>query len=176
MVVDTVKGTRGRWGVSTTRGVERAWMIVDEGAERSQILRYMASSRILVPLKNSGRTPARVYSSGFWYGAVVDINELPAVPVYEEENPPERLLEEYIVAPNDTTYANVGFSPWNKTISPENPADSPKPVRALYGYVRYRDAFGRDHELRFGYVFEPFPHSPEGTFKRGAPVGYNRAT
>jgi hypothetical protein len=151
--------------------IERPWLIATVGQLQEvaieAIRQHMMSAKCTI--RNCGKTPAWITA---WINVtkVIEIGEeLPPEPDYGEEI--ER-LDEYPLPPEGTIGSMLNWHP-------DQVRDAHRDKLALYafGFVSYRDGFGRSHETRFCYrYYPPFRNNKMQGFHLGGPPEYNNHT
>jgi hypothetical protein len=126
--------------------------------------------------KNFGKTPCWIVAGSAALVTVRSLDELPPEPNY----PPSVLTADIPVAP-DTATPEVGifFHPNRQFVRNEILEVERREVLIYaYGYARYRDVSGTEHETRFGGVYAVPPEGvPIGrALIRSGPRAYNRHT
>ncbi len=175
--------------VKTARNTNRAWIIVSPANETPQF-GYILDPKepkdedfgkdktnvFGVAFKNTGGTPARLIEYSVIYMYIDRLDNIPQEPDYGKIMSFDGLL----LVKEDSI---GGF-----TFLKSNPLPTKAQVMAIhrkeafvyaYGFVSYRDVYGRKHETRFGYLyFSPLGLDPRPAgFKREElPTAYNNAT
>jgi hypothetical protein len=144
-------------------------------------------------IQNAGNSVAQIDEVSVKYVYIEEgISRLPETPVYGRISPQNG----YLLIPKDEYWATERLGNFDTATTDEsrskgtengllkksqiaNLEDGSDSLYA-YGFVRYRDVFGKHRETRFGYVYE-FPqwYQPElgkARFKHDGPEQYNRAT
>lgn len=174
--------------VKTARNTERAWIIVNP-TERAPEIGFVPEpgdppdalgrdrpNYFAFSIKNTGNTPARLIEAAASYRIVARLEDVPPEPSY----PPKISYNEMILVKDDSL-GMVAFLEPNRivTSSQARAVRNKEQFWYAYGIVVYKDAFGHEHETRFGYVyFFPLGGDPRplGFVREGLPPAYNRAT
>ena len=82
---------------------------------------------------------------------------------------------------SETLRVKIDFMDGKEEFQPQQMSKvrSGEALLAIYGFVRYRDAFKRKHEVRFCYFYDPKKgpnHWTDGKFKLHGPPAYNSHT
>lgn len=134
---------------------ERAWLIVNYVNEKGKNLEDKQVLELHWAIKNVGGTPAILLETKARFHVINIYPSLPEDPVAELSQVPDYgepiIINERLLAPGDS----IGyFTKWERRVDGKfvefaYPADSGQLwLVAAYGYVRYRDTFGKDHESR----------------------------
>ena len=171
------------WQVSTVHDTERAWMVVNpknwnpglaitppQGGEIPLNVFQMST-------KNVGNTPARIIETGCKYIRLEKMGDLPDEPNYGES----AMFNDMLFVPNDSIGQIAPLSP-SAVLSQEEATKISNAQMFLYayGFVAYKDAFGKLRRTRWGYEYR-FPQGGlvsfyQPSFQRAGPRNYNDAT
>lgn len=150
---------------------ERAWLMGDEigilpppDPDESRSVYWMS-----VPVKNFGKTVARVFESTVWRELYAT---LPPTPEY-----PQGSTCDIVVVPGDAHKLHFGIRP--PDLDYVRQRSSPKRLYVI-GYVKYRDIGNTERETRFCYFYHVptnYAPDPEGFYPCGnAPESYTKCT
>ena len=162
---------------------ERAWLLVTPSDWSPKYETFGPTIRtqfsvFVLAVKNVGKTPAHIQASAFRYLVLNDIADLPSEPAYSEPT----LFNGRLLTPQDSYQETREIDGWKL---PEQGNELflllNRHERFLYcfGYVKYKDDFGRERETRVGYIQEFFPQgapNPRIVRRQAGPPAYNRAT
>jgi hypothetical protein len=128
--------------------------------------------------KNCGTSPAFIEKISSRFVVIKSLNEFPPEPRYLQ--PREVLCEPEPLLPDQPSKPGV-YSPVESANSFEELDASLRRKECFlyaYGFVRYRDIYQREHETRFGLVYEsaPTPSIERDGFRLAGPAAYNRYT
>jgi hypothetical protein len=134
-------------------GIERAWILAEKS--KPKIVFYEQRQTVMVPItfKNRGNSPAYVFDLAVRCQSVTDLSSLPVIPAYASDmvfQSSPRILPR-----KKTIIAEVRLSDGQFT------GDDWRKVREgalflyVWGRIRYRDIFEREHETRFCFAYDP---------------------
>jgi hypothetical protein len=142
---------------------------------------------VIYPIRNIGRSVATIFSAESFLH-LGDSQAAPPDPsIYDSK---QLLPSEYYLPPSETDQSKTFLSPVGQAtprdptepfyvsrLTPANCASMENKSKALwsYGFVRYRDIFGRKFELRFCHRWET-RMAPSPGFMIDGPVEFNRLT
>ena len=172
--------------VSTARSSERAWIVLDilkapEQLGWKNIPDWLKSIEAELIFKNTGRTPAilKNMTARCWITENPDklprpnygIGQHPDIPKYGRILVPEQTLETLV------TFKGNNDDPTQFIDSIKRVVSGEKKI-VIYGRIIYADAFGRNQEFRFCYVWSAGKDSLAGQFgfRLGGPPEYNQQT
>jgi hypothetical protein len=127
-------------------------------------------------VKNVGKSPAFVEKVAARFIVIKSLDDLPPEPQYLQPRDLASVSEPLLV---DQTYDRAIYAPIESNLSyTELEAEhrSGKCLLYAYGFVRYSDVYGREHETRYGLVYKsaPTPTRDIDRFYIDGPPAYNR--
>jgi hypothetical protein len=170
--------------VKTARNSERAWIIVTPKNWNPPLASYDPAIGGVIPLnvfepaiKNVGRTPAKIMEIATKYERLERMEDLPNEPNYGQTG----RFDGMILVPQDSMGQRYILTPsGSMTVQERYAVQNGHAFLYAYGFVAYKDAFGKSRYTRWGYKYD-FPqggmvsiHQP--SFQRGGPPKYNEAT
>jgi hypothetical protein len=181
----------------TAKNSERAWVLVKRIGNPEQWYapdKPSYSPGMVFEFNVYGKTPARVINADFRLHPVPakprvkpPEPDLPPIPEYRRRaRSPEILEEGMILPPEDAFQVRVRLD--SPTLTAEQWVDlrDSETIMCAYGFIKYKDAFGRKKETRTCYVYNfawgGVIAAPDATilnppgFRVGGPSGYNKAT
>jgi hypothetical protein len=162
---------------------ERAWLLIapTEWNPKMETLGSAAQTQFQkfpVAVKNVGKTPAHISAFAMRYLVLNSLSELQDEPDY----PSPTLYSGRLLVPQDSYAETVCLEGWEQSKLGElsQLLSFQKKLLYAYGFIKYKDDFGKDHETRVGYAFEYFHVNmalrPSFKKRQAGPPLYNRAT
>jgi hypothetical protein len=142
---------------------ERAWIVADENPRIADIASGQPIT-IIWTIRNGGKTTARVTEKAEAYSVQFSLNGLPEQPNYSL---PTLWPDGIVLAPNSTLNCAVRVlnpDPWHQI-------ENGSMILFVYGLVKYRDVFEREHETR--YIFR---YDASKAFSADGKLEYSKAT
>jgi len=153
-----------RISAESLKDAERAWLI----GEISPIAENQAGQfvQVVCGVKNCGKTVARVLEKGENFTLQSQASDIPRTPMYQGGT--AKWENGALIAPLTYLYRTLhttGGEGWDMIRRGQQ-------VLFVFGFVRYLDIFGREHETRYLFHFDP---ATNGFFVSDHPE-YNKAT
>lgn len=170
-----------------THRQERAWIAIESIEASTELshytLMYPANIEMEYVFRNFGNTPGKLMDSRLIFRLVVQIDDLPSHPDYgEKQEFPNFPLDGVLMVPKVTFQLRQPFQGPDGTSALSNDdlvaiRDGSKQL-VSYGFIRYRDAFGKLHETRFCHVYRVVKGTNyfDGDFGMAGPSEYNKHT
>jgi len=152
---------------------ERPWVLIAAVGSEQKFRNNQMAQEAYFTIRNYGKSPAWIIEMGGTFETLKNLSELPPNPVYEHiENETNRGI---VIVPR--TVEDDKYSLWlphkNAFVNAEfqRVANTKELLWCVYGFVIYKDIFGKVRETRFCSVLDEWPR-----FKFEDVPSYNKHT
>jgi hypothetical protein len=144
--------------------IERPWLLAAEAGTLDDWSLTRQNKRIFfgyVKLKNYGKSPAWLTGLGGSFDILKSTADLPSTPIYREHEVLQDRGVVLVPLGTEDTWRTLKLPQPEDQLVPVPIGQNQEHVLCFYGYIKYKDIFGRIHETRFCYqAIDPFRAAP----------------
>jgi hypothetical protein len=137
--------------------IERPWLLVTSIGTKSDFMddgRHVTFAYFVI--KNYGNSPAWIMEMGGTFDTIPSLSALPTNPIYKHtENEANRGI---VLGKPKTEDDQQSFRFPHNRLSLQVLPRVKEEIWCVYGFVTYKDIFGKTHETRFCSVLDQWPH------------------